>query len=176
VNAQDANFYSAHLNQTPVEPARSSQKRKKTEPTKTDSSEALQGWLARNGSIAVRAGALGITPDKDGKANARTFLSRNRLDLAGPVMATLNIRATQGGPSSLAWRTKDQSDFAPENSLAFDWPASDEWQKLEVTLPVQGRLVHLRLTPAQGGNNVEIQSIQLQPSDGKIQSFRFDAK
>lgn len=175
VTAQDANFYSTHFNQTPVEPARSSQKRDKTEPTNTDS-EALQAWLARGGSIAVRNGALGITPDKDGKANARPFLARNGLDLAGPVTVTLLIRAEQGGASSLAWRTKDQRDFAPENSVAFDWPTSAEWQEVTVTLPVHGRLVHLRLTPAKGGNNVEIQSIQFQPSEGKIQSFRFDSK
>jgi uncharacterized sulfatase len=175
VNAQDANFYSTHFNQTPVEPARSSQYRNKTARIKTDSA-ALQGWLVRNGNIAVRDGALGITPDTDGKANMRAFLARNGLDLAGPVTVTLNIRATQGGASSLAWRTQDQSDFAPENSVAFNWPTSAEWQKVKVAIPDQRRLIHLRLTPAKGGIGIEIQSIDLQPSDGNLQSFRFDSK
>ncbi len=175
LNAQDANFYSTHLNETPVEPARSSMNRRRTATAKTDSAPS-QGWLVRNGSIAVRDGALVITPDADGKANSRTFLSRNRLDLAGPVMVTLNIRASQGGASSFAWRTKTQSDFVSENSVAFNWPTSAQWQEVKVAIPDQGRLTHLRLMSAKGGNNVEIQTIEFQPSDGKIQSFRFDSK
>ena len=45
------------------------------------------------------------------------------LDMAGPVTATLRLRAKQGGKSTLTWRTKQQPDFIPENTAAFDWPA-----------------------------------------------------
>jgi arylsulfatase A-like enzyme len=185
VVAQDANFYSTHFSQDPVEPAASSGKREKTDTTRNDTTRndsasndtaALQGWLARNASIEVREGALGFTPDANSRANVPIFLSRNRLDLAGPVTATLSIRATQGGASSFTWRTKDQSDFALENSVTFNWPTSAEWQEVKVTLPVQGRLVHLRLTPPKGASDIAIQSMELQPSDGKTQSFRFNSK
>ncbi|MCX7817855.1 MAG: sulfatase-like hydrolase/transferase [Kiritimatiellae bacterium] len=133
---------------------------------------ARADWMARNGRLVVTNGALTIVPDGDGKG--RVFLTRGGLDLAGPVRATLLVRARQGGRAALSWRTKREKDFAPENIVEFDWPATNEWSITSVTLPVRGRLVHVRVFWPRGGEGVELRSIELVPSRGRPQTWQFD--
>lgn len=146
-----------------------------TVPAQAAPEGTIQGWLCRNGTLAVRDGALVIAPDAKAGPNARPFLAATGIDLAGPLTATLRLRAKQGGKSTLTWRTKQQPDFIPENTAAFDWPASDDWCEIRVDLPVQGRLIHIRVNPAKGSSDLAIQSIELRGQDGKSQAWRFDA-
>lgn len=134
----------------------------------------IQGWLCRNGTLAVKDGALIVTPDAGLKGQARPFLTNARLDLAGPVTATLRVRAGTGGPGTITWRTKTDS-FTPAQVAAFDWPVGPEWQDVTVKLPETARIIHLRLTPGPQVRGVEIQSIELRGRDGKASRFRFDA-
>ncbi|MFZ4765002.1 MAG: sulfatase [Roseimicrobium sp.] len=134
----------------------------------------IQGWLCRNGTLAVKDGALIIAPDAKAAPNARPFLTCADIDLPGPITATLRVRARQGGPSTLTWRTKT-AGFTPEQSAAFDWPASAEWQEVKVALPEKSRLIHLRITPAKSASEIAVQSIELRGKDGKTQAWRFDA-
>ncbi len=134
----------------------------------------IQGWLCRNGTLAIKDGALIITPDAKAAPNARPFITHSPLDIPGPVTATLRLRAKQGGKSTLTWRTKQQPDFIPANAAAFDWPTATDWQEVRADLPVQGRLIHLRITPAKGSAGLQIQSIELRGKDGKSQTWRFN--
>ncbi len=136
---------------------------------------SIQGWLCRNGTISLQDGALIITPDPAAPKNARPFLANTGIDLAGPVTATLRLRAKQGGTGSLSWRTKQQPDFLQENSADFDWPTSEEWQTATAQLPVTGRLMHMRVTPARDSTGLEIRSIELRGKDAKTQAWHFDA-
>jgi uncharacterized sulfatase len=140
-------------------------------PAKAAPDGTIQGWLCRGGTLAIKDGALVITREAD----MRGFITNSRLDLVGPVAATLRVRVKQGGKSRLTWRTKQDPDFLPANSVAFDWPASSEWKEVKTELPVKGRLIHLRITPANGSSGLEVQSIELRGSDDKTQSWRFDA-
>jgi uncharacterized sulfatase len=135
---------------------------------------AIQGWIARNGTLAVKNGALVVIPDPDLAANARPFLSRTDLDLPGPVTATLRLRAEKGGSGTLTWRTKTAS-FAPGQTAAFVWPSGPDWREVKVELPEKSRIIHLRLNPAKGGSGLEIQSIELRDAKGKTRTFRFDS-
>ena len=132
---------------------------------------AVQGWICRNGTIAVRDGALVITPN----ANGAAFITCATLNFPGPVTATLRVRAKSGGKASFTWRTKGQADFVPENIVSFDWPTSSEWQEVKTELPLSGRLLHLRINPAKDASGIEIQSIELRGSDGKSQKWQFDS-
>lgn len=137
---------------------------------------SIQGWLCRNGTLAVRDGALVVTPDAKAAANARPFITTTDVDLAGPVTATLRIRAKQGGRSAITWRTRTAS-FAPEQTAAFDWPASAEWREVKVELNEKGRVIHIRVNPAKGASGVEVQAVELRGKDGQTQAWRFgDAK
>ncbi len=164
-NEQDLNFYVNHVDsrlgdgKTPRSGAR-----------KTPETEAggIQGWLCRNGSMEVKGDALVITPERKGKgrAGAQVFLARAGLSVPGPVTATLRLRASQGGASRLSWRSDGDKDFLPASTAAFDWPASAEWQTVQVRLPAEGRLIHLRLSPGPGSQGLELRSIDLQGAGG----------
>jgi uncharacterized sulfatase len=173
-NEADNTFFTTHVDKTA--PATTSKRRREEATpatTPADTPGHTQGWQVRNGTLAVQGGALTITPEANSKR--APFLTRNALDLPGPLTATLRVRAKQGGPASITWRTKAESDFLPVNSAAFDWPASTEWQEVKVALPVQGHLLHLRIAPNSGSAGLEIQSLELRGPDEKAQTWRFDS-
>jgi uncharacterized sulfatase len=144
--------------------------------TKAATEDSFHGWIARNGMLAVKDGALTITPDADLAKNARPFLTRSGLDLAGPVTIIMRVRAKQGGKSTFTWRTNTEKDFTAANSVFSDWPTSGEWQEVKAELPVKDRLVHLRITPAKDCTGLEIESITLKGNSGTPVTFRFNAK
>lgn len=136
---------------------------------------SIEGWICRNGTIGIQDGALTLTPDADLPKNARPFLSRTGLDLAGPVTVKLRARAAKGGSSTITWRTKTAS-FTPEQSISFDWPSGPEWQDITLELPEKGRLIHLRVTPAKTAAGVEIDSIEIRGARGPAVTARFDSQ
>lgn len=138
---------------------------------------AVQGWIARNGKLTVKDGALLLTPDADLPKNARPFVTNSNLDLAGPVTVTLRVQAKEAGqgPASITWRTK-QDSFAAHQSTAFDWPAGAEWQEVRVPLPEKSRIIHIRIHPPRAATGIEIQSIELKGSSAAPKAFRSNSK
>lgn len=143
--------------------------------TKSAPAGSVQGWQCRNGTLAVKDGVLVITPEANAAANARPFLTCSTLNIPGPVTVVLRVRAKQGGKSSFAWRTKATADFVPENTAAFDWPASSDWQEVKMELPVKGQLIHLRVNPAKDSSGLEVQSIALHGNSGPPRVWRFES-
>ncbi|MCL4206980.1 MAG: sulfatase-like hydrolase/transferase [Pirellulaceae bacterium] len=195
VNDQDAMFFAAHVDKTIAAAVKASAKAKAKPAKPADPPGSQQGWICRNGTLAIRNGALAITsaetdsrptatnaaPDGPGPGGPRAlnggpepFVTHSALDLPGPVTVVLRVRAEQGGPARFAWRTRGQPDFVAENTVAAEWPASPEWQEVRAQLPVEGRLIHLRIHPPRGVRGVEIQSIQLQSRDAPPRIWRFD--
>ena len=166
-NEQDNIFFADHL--APQLATTIKKREKRGEPPGT-----VQGWLCRNGQLAVRDGALAVTPDAVGKTTA--FITNAQLDLAGPITITLQTRARQGGKGSTSWRTRKQSDFSPDQHSEFHWPASEQWQEVSSTIPATGNLIHLRITLPKDGQDIEIKTILLSDANGKKQSWSFDAK
>jgi uncharacterized sulfatase len=171
-NDQDNMFFAAHVDKTIAQATKRRPAATKATTKNAVSDGSVQGWLCRNGTLTVKNGALVITPEAGAK-KAAPFLTHAELDLAGPVTSTLRVRAKQGGQSSVAWRTHEQKEFAPENTAAFDWPTSADWQEVKVELPAKGRLIHLRISPARSGSGFEVQSIELRGQSGKPQSWQF---
>ncbi len=133
---------------------------------------APREWIARNGTAVVTNGALRIVPADGG--TQRLFLTNGGLDLIAPVRATIVARARRGGRGAIAWRMKQEADFAPSNMVEFDWPEGEEWATMALDLPARGRLVHVRLFWPRGGEDVELRSIELRPARGEPQAWRFD--
>jgi len=173
-NDQDNMFFAAHVDKTIAQATKRRPAAAKAAGKKASPNGSVQGWLCRNGTLTMKDGALVITPEAKGKTTP--FLTHAGLDLDGPVTATLRLRAKLGGQSSVAWRTQEQKNFAPESTVAFDWPASADWQEVKVELPVKGRLIHLRINPPKGAAGIEIQSINLHSNGGDARAFRFDTK
>jgi len=144
--------------------------------TKAAPEGSFQGWIVRNGTLAVKDGALAITPDADLAKNARPFLTRSGLDITGPITITMRVRAKQGGKGAFTWRTNTEKDFTVDNSVPFTWPTTTEWQEVKASLPVKDRLMHLRITPAKDCAGLEIESIDVKGSSGAPLTFQFNAK
>lgn len=137
----------------------------------TNETAGTQGWICRNGVLATNGGLLAITPDANLGGAACPFLTHTGLDIAGPVTVTMRVRAKQGGTGAFTWRTKTEKTFAAENSVAFTWPTSADWQEIKAELPVKGSLVHLRITPAKESVGLEVQSITIAPATGEPSRF-----
>ncbi|MGJ8694703.1 MAG: sulfatase family protein [Verrucomicrobiaceae bacterium] len=97
----------------------------------------------RNGSHELKDGSLHITPLPASKQ--APFLVKNQLNLNGPFTATVNIRASQGGPLGISWRTSEQKDFFSGKETTTQLAASTEWQTLTLEVPAKSTTVHLRL-------------------------------
>ncbi len=132
----------------------------------------IQGWQARGGTAEIHDGALVIRPADSAAKKTRPFLTNADISLPGPVTVTLKVRASVAGKGSLSWRTKDETDFVAAHAAAFEWKAGPEIQELKVELPVQGRLIHLRLLPMPAAAP-EFTSIEIQPRTGKARTWSF---
>ncbi len=159
---QDQMFYDAHVNLAGA--AATKRPRKSGAQPASGAADATQGWLARNCTLTVRDGALHIEPDTKG---ARLFITRNNLDLAGPVSATLRLRCAEGGTGEFSWRTTEQKDFAEGQNVSFKIVATAEWQDLKVELPAKGSIIHVRLA-FPGKVISEIAAIELHGGKTKV--------
>lgn len=173
-NAQDNLFYSAHVDKT-IERVTKRRSVANGRSNVNEEDHSFRGWICRNGTLAVKDGALVLVATAGQALNAKPFITRAQLSLKGPVTVVMRVRAADvgDGQASIAWRTKSES-FLPHQSVAFEWPASSEWQEVTVTVPEAADILHVRIIPPQGATGIEIRSIDLRGSDLKNQFFRFD--
>jgi uncharacterized sulfatase len=133
---------------------------------------SIQGWFARNGSVAIANDVLTVVPEEGEAKHGRLFLSRTRLDLVGPVTVAMRLRSETGGRSTITWRTRTAA-FTPEQVTTFDWPVGPEFQEVTAELAEAARIIHLRVTPPRTARGLEIESIQLRDARGQSESFEF---
>lgn len=151
-------YFDFYLDGKPAAPLR-----EKFVPGATAGDPPTETWLVRNGELAVEDKALRVIAAGD-KANA-PMLVRSKLGVPGPVTATVSIRSSEAGEATLAWRTATQKSFLPECRTTFDIKTPDQWQTSTVTLPVEGRLIHLRVVLPSGVTS--IRGLTLQSASGK---------
>lgn len=142
-------------------------------PVAAEEPGSVQGWLCRNGTLETTDTGLRVVPQGRGAKAARVFITRPGLSVAGPVEITLRARAKKGGAARVSWRTKAESDFLPANETPFQWPAGEVWREVKVLLPIQGRLIHLRITPGAEAADLEIQSIELKGKNEALTHWQF---
>jgi len=139
-------------------------------PAPTVKKQSMLGWSARGANVSVRNGALHISP-----VGGQPFLANTKVQANGPVEVKLRLRARKKGTARLQWRTEDQDSFPATGQSQSFAVAGGDWQELKVPLPVEGRLVHLRLfLPAQK-QPMEIDWIEITPTKGDAgESQRWD--
>jgi arylsulfatase A-like enzyme len=110
----------------------------KSEPDTT----ATRGWIARNGTLTEKDGVFILTPEN---AKKPAFITRSQLKLAGPVAAKITLKTSATGQGAIAWRMSDDKDFLPANRVTFELQSTSDWQTHEITLPANGRVIHVRV-------------------------------
>ena len=133
-------------------------------PRKNEPAGAIQGWFARNGTIATQDGGLLVAADPKAAKKARPFLAKTGLALKGPVTALIKADAKVATQGSLSWRTKDQPDFLPANLVRFEIPAGSSEQT--IALPVDGQAIHVRFNLGDQTEGLRLRSIELRPAKG----------
>jgi len=131
--------------------------------------DLLKGLVAQQCKAVLIDGAVRI------EATAkRPYLGTAQVRLTGPLRLTLRARSVTGGAGEVRWRTSDQAEFPKEGpNAAFTLPAGEEWQDIEVELPVQGQTMIVQLhLPAVDGP-VDIQSIRYSDRNGKSKGWEF---
>ncbi len=140
-------------------------------PRKNEPAGAIQGWFARNGTIATQDGGLLVAADPKAAKNARPFLAKTGLALKGPVTAVIKADAKLATQGSLSWRTKDQPDFLPANLVRFEIPAGSSEQT--IALPVDGQAIHVRFNLGDQTEGLRLRSIELRPAKGEAAIAHF---
>lgn len=130
--------------------------------SKSKADPGVQGWLARNGTLSVKDGILLLKSDK---GNQAPFITRSRLKLKGPLVASLTIKTDTAGAGGIAWRMDGDKDFLPVNRASFKVSADSDWQTLKVELPPSGKIIHLRLHLP--GGSTQIQKFEFNDAEGK---------
>ncbi len=123
-------------------------------------------WICRNGTLEKKGDVSKIVADPKAAPKARPFLALSGLSLKGAVTFTARTRSAQGGEASIAWRTQEDKDFIPANTVKFVWPAGPDLQEVKVLIPSKGRLIHLRISPPTAGDATELDWIELQAEGG----------
>ncbi|MCA9050545.1 MAG: hypothetical protein KDA89_17530 [Planctomycetaceae bacterium] len=115
-----------------------------------------------------------VTPDADLQDGQRPFIAHAGLDLVGPVTAILTVRSAFGGQgASRIARRGPQAEFDARQTEVFEWPFGKEWKTVQAELPDKSGIVHLRIIPPADARGIQIQSILLRDSRGRLTSFRF---
>ncbi len=175
-NGQDNAFFAAHVKRT-AELTPKPPRNGTTAPTIEDGLVRVDGWSARNGTLDAKDGVLWLTADLAAPKIVRPFITHSSLDLAGPVTATLRVRAkTVGKPGQyhLAYETRQ---LCRTSDHQLNWPAGTEWQEVRVAQAEQSRILHIRIHPPQNASGIEIDSIELKGNDAsKVFHFNSEPK
>ena len=141
-----------------------SQSRVKPMETPRPTTGTKLAWQLRNGELKRTPDGIQISHVKQGKRKT-PFLTRNGLNLAGPVTAKVVLKTTGKGEISFAWRTSKEKEFTRGNRINVARNHSTDWQTLTATLPGDSKVIHVRLQVPRG--TTTIKSIELKPTSGK---------
>ncbi|MEY5011015.1 MAG: hypothetical protein RLZZ253_2154 [Verrucomicrobiota bacterium] len=127
--------------------------------------DPAHGWICRNGTAVVKDGFLTVTPDPGVTKKAKPFFAKSDLSLKGPVSMKVQLASANDSSLTVTWRTQGQADFDKENVLRV--PVAAGASEQEVTLPVTGEMVHVRILLGDGGEGIRFRCIALKPAEGE---------
>ena len=114
-----------------------------------DSTGKIDGWIVRNGTLAIKDKSLVIETDGG-------FIAKSGLQLEAPVSLELKF-ASDSGRGSVSWRAKGDKDFAKASTTRFAADGSVRSQTVSVDIPEDKPVIHLRLRFP--GKSIHVQSI-----------------
>lgn len=133
-----------------------------------ETEERVQGWVVRNGSLAVKNNALVVTSGK-GKP---PFLAQTGVKVAGPASLRMDLRTFRDGNVGVSWRLDGQKDFVTGQASTTAVVGGNGWHPCEVPIPAEGTVIHLRLHLPEGES--AIRNVQLVDGEGQVnKAWRF---
>ncbi len=127
------------------------------------------GLVPRKCKLAKARGAIRVVGE-----GRLPFLGTAGGKLSGPVTLKLIARSTAGGEGRLQWKTKTQESFpSTGQTMPYKLPAGDDWQEIEVTLPIQGDAGVIRLYLPAEDTAVELRSIRYTDKTGRSKTWDF---
>ncbi len=161
LNAAATSYFDFYLDGKPPAPLRDKFQLSFQSPT---ARAAGIPWQIRNGKLARTDEGIEIIPATP-KAKQPTFITRNGLNLAGPVAVELVAKTTEKGPIVISWRTKDEPRFNHEHQTSIPVSEVGQWQNLSTTIGDTSLVIHVRI---QGpGGVTRLKSVQLKPARGR---------
>jgi arylsulfatase A-like enzyme len=131
--------------------------------------DPLAGLVARFCTLSLDGGAARV--EAGGRAS---FLGTAQIKAVGPFTLTVRARSATGGTGKVQWTTKDQSDF-PETgqTVTFTLAPGEEWQEVNVDVPLNGELRILRLYLPAEKAPVEMVFMKASTKSGPIKTWNF---
>ncbi|MCG8648260.1 MAG: hypothetical protein MI861_00415, partial [Pirellulales bacterium] len=130
---------------------------------------SILGWVTRNATGTISDGFLKVRPGGQARAGGqarpggqakprRPFIAASKLNVNGPVQASVLFRSRQDGKLGVAWREQGQADFPAAQIAWIDVQASSEAKNYQLTLPSQSTVIHIRLLlPNEGGDVADVE-------------------
>jgi len=141
-------------------------------PSKTVVQKSLLGWSARNAQATVEGESLRISP-----SGRQPFIANAKVRANGPVEVRLRIKTQKNGEGRLQWRTEGQDGFPETGQRKSFEIGGGDWRELTVPLPVEGRVIHVRLFMSDVKRTTEIDWIEIGTKDEKAKDpQRWDFK
>jgi hypothetical protein len=115
------------------------------------------GWTAAyDCTTAVNDGVLRIHSSGDDP-----YLISPGVRVEGPVVARLRLKCAAGGNGQIFWGTDKSPDFSEAQSEHFQLIHDNQWHDYGVEVAADGIIQQVRLDPAEGPGEIEVESFQL---------------
>ncbi len=115
------------------------------------------GWTAAHDcTVDSSGGVLRIH-----SAGGDPYLFGPPIHVDGPVTARLRIKSAAGGNGQIFWVTADAPNFNEDQSQHFPLIHDNQWHDYREALAANGTMQRLRLDPAEGPGEIEVESFQL---------------
>ncbi|TWU10115.1 sulfatase family protein [Allorhodopirellula heiligendammensis] len=131
--------------------------------SKSEMQNLASPWTIRGGKMTVTREGLRLEPHRPDAPQA-PFITRNGLNLAGPVSVRMVVKTTASGALGVSWRTSMDESFVEGNRVNFAAEKSDQWQTIETRIPIELKVIHVRIHLPPGTTSVK--SVELIPTTG----------
>lgn len=141
----------------------------KPNPAYRGEAAVTDGLVPRNCELVAVDGAIRVVG-----AGHLPFLGTARVKLDGPLTLTLTVRTAAGGKGRVHWKLPGQKTFpSMRQNVAYQMPAAEQWQQIEVKLPITGRPQIVRLYLPAETAPVELRFIRFQDGQGRETAWDF---
>jgi hypothetical protein len=117
----------------------------------------VAGWTAAHDcTLALAGGVLRIQ-----SSGNDPYLFAPRVRVSGPIAVRLRMKCAAGGNGQVFWATTTAPNFNEDRSRRFPLIHDNQWHDYSVPLAADGVIEQLRLDPAEGPGEIEVESFQL---------------
>ena len=125
----------------------------------------VHGWRpSRHCNLSAKDGVLRLQCTGGDPFVHTTAVPR----VPGPLSLKLRLKCATKGPGQAFWNTPTGRQFHRSRRVTFPLAHDGQWHELTVALPVEGRIIALRIDPGTAPGLVEIDWARLCKPDGSV--------